>query len=100
MRNVRNRYPNVLTQVNLPIVSPPLSRVAVARIYVRERDREVNQEQIKVVETPVLELFLRYCFGLHLTTPLVWCDFGSRGKLHMIMGMEGVPELRVNLFQT
>jgi len=68
-------------------------------IHVRERDGEVNEVEIEVIKTPVIELFLRQCLDLHLGTPFSWCDLGSVEESHMIMGMECVPQLKINLTQ-
>lgn len=45
--------------MDLAIVPKPLRWVTVTGIYIRKRDGEVNEVEIKVVETPVFELFLR-----------------------------------------
>lgn len=58
----------MLTQVDLAIIAVPLGRVTVAGIDVRKGDREMNKVEIKVVKSPVLELFLRHLFDLHLKT--------------------------------
>jgi hypothetical protein len=70
-----------------------------AGVYVCERDGEVNKVKIKVVKTPVCELFLRRCFGLHLGSSLSRRDLESRENAHMIMSVECVPELKINLAQ-
>lgn len=60
----------MLTKVDLAIVAKPLGWVTVAGIDIRERDGEVNEEEIKVVKAPVLELFLRQRLDLHLRPQL------------------------------
>ena len=65
-------------------------------VHVFERDGEVNKEKIEVVKTPVCELFLRCCFGLHLGSPFNRRSLESRENSHMIMSVECVPELKIN----
>ena len=65
-------------------------------IHICERDGEVNKVKIEVVKTPVYELFLRRCFGLHEKSPFSWRSLESRENSHMIMSVECVPELKIN----
>ena len=99
VNNCQDHYPDELTKLDLAVVPEPLGWVAVARIYIRKRDGEVNEVEIEVVETPVLELFLRQCLDLHLGNPLVGVTWIKR-KSHMVMGMECIPELKDHLPQS
>jgi hypothetical protein len=54
----------VLTEVDLSIVPKPFGWVTVARIYIRKRDWEMDEVEIKVIKPPVRELFLRRCLDL------------------------------------
>jgi hypothetical protein len=85
--------------VNLAIVPEPFGWVTVSWIYIGKRDGEVNEIEVEIVETPVLELFLRQCFSLHLGIPSVGVTWIKR-KTHMVMGMECIPELKINLAQS
>ena len=51
--------------MNFAIIAKPLCWIAVAGIDIRKRDGEVNEVEIEVVKTPILELFLRYCLDLY-----------------------------------
>jgi hypothetical protein len=41
-------------------VSPPFGRIALRRVNVLERNREVDEEEIKVVDPPKFELVARH----------------------------------------
>jgi hypothetical protein len=47
-----------LTEVNFAIIPEPLGWVTVVGIHVSKRYGEMNKVKIKVIETPVLKLFL------------------------------------------
>jgi hypothetical protein len=47
-----------LTEVDLFIITVPLWRVAMRRVDVLKGDWEMNEVQVKVVDSPVLKLFL------------------------------------------
>jgi len=81
MRSGRRDYPGVLTKMNLAIIAKPLGWVTVTWIHVRKRDGEVDMVEIKVVKTPVLELFLCQRLNLYLKTPFSRCNPGSRESL-------------------
>jgi len=96
IRNGQRRRPGALTEVDVAIITKPLRRVTMGGIHVCKRDGEVNKVKIEVIKTPVFELFLRQCLGLHLRTPFSLRNLGSWESAHMIMGMERVPELKIN----
>ena len=98
MRNGRRRNPSVLTKVDFAIIAQPLRWVTVAGVDIRKRDGEVNVVEIEVVKTPVAELFLRQRLDLYLELCSVRESLVVQ-KPHMIMGMECVPELKVNIAQ-
>ena len=54
------------TEVYFAIVTQPLGGVTVTRINVLQGDREVNQEEVEIVNTPKLKLFLGNLFHLLL----------------------------------
>ena len=83
--------------MNLAIVPEPFGWVTVTRIYIGKRDREMNEVEIEVVETPVFELFLCQCLGLHLRTSLV-DDAWMNRESHMVVRMECVPELKMMIW--
>lgn len=58
------RERDVRTQVHLLVIAPPLRGVTVRRVNILERDGEVDEEEIKVVNPPEAELLL--CQGFHL----------------------------------
>jgi hypothetical protein len=66
--------------MDLAIVAPPLGWVTVAGVNVRKRDGEVNEVEIEVLKTPVLELFLRRRLDLYIESPLSRYNFGLRKK--------------------
>jgi hypothetical protein len=47
-----------LTEVDLFVITEPLWRVAMRRVDVLKGDREMNEVQVKVVDSPELKLFL------------------------------------------
>lgn len=53
-----------LTRVNLAVQSPPFGRVLVFGLDVLERDREVDEIEIKIVNAPEAKLFLGSLFDL------------------------------------
>lgn len=83
--------------MDLAIVPEPFGWVTVTRIYVGKRDGKMNEVEVKVVETPVLELFLGQCLDLYLGTPLV-DDAWMERKSHMVVGVERVPELKIAIW--
>lgn len=54
------------TEVHFAIVTEPLRRITVLRIDVLQGDREVDQEEVKVVNAPNVKLFLGNLFHLLL----------------------------------
>ena len=78
---------------SLFVISPPFGRVAVARVDVLERDREVDEEEVEIVNSPETELLLRK--RVYLRDDV--CERRRptpRGKCtYMLTGVESVPEL-------
>ena len=68
MRNGRHCKPGALTKVDFAIIAQPLGWVTVVWINIRKRDGEVNVVEIKILKTPVSELFLRQRLDLYLET--------------------------------
>lgn len=54
------------TEVDLLVITPPLGRVTVVRVDILERDGEVHEEEVEVVDAPETELLLCQC--MHLMT--------------------------------
>lgn len=54
------------TEVHFAIITEPLRGETVARINVLEGDREVDQEEVEIVNTPKAKLFLGNLFHLLL----------------------------------
>lgn len=54
------------TEVHFAIITEPLRGETVARINVLEGYREVNQEEVEIVNTPKAKLFLGNLFHLSL----------------------------------
>lgn len=63
-----------LTQMDVPIITPPFGRVAMLGINILQRDREMDQKQVKVLNAPEVELV-----------------FGHR--FSVLVSMESIPEL-------
>ena len=82
MRNGRRRMLSVLTKVDFAVIAEPLRWVTVAGIHIRKRDGEVNVIEIKVVKTPVPELFLRQRLNLYLKTALSQRTFSGAKAPH------------------
>lgn len=80
------------TEVYFAIITEPLGGVTVARINVLEGDREVDQEEVEIANTPKTKLFLGKLFRLSLFGQEVHHS-GSKKLSHVVMCMEGVPEL-------
>lgn len=45
-----------LTEMHFLVVAPPLWGITVSRIDILERNREVDKEEVEVLETPVSQL--------------------------------------------
>lgn len=56
----------ILTEVDFPIITKPLGRVAMCRVDVLKRDREMNEEQIEIVDSPELKLPFRNRLDLEM----------------------------------
>jgi len=54
------------TEVHFAIITEPLRRITVVRINVLQGDREVDQEEVEVVNTPEVKLLLGNLFHLLL----------------------------------
>lgn len=47
------------TEVDLAVIAPPLGRVPVAGVDILERNGEVHEEEVEVIDAPETELLLR-----------------------------------------
>lgn len=56
----------VPTEVHFAIVTEPLGRIAVVGINVLQGNREVDQEEVEIIDTPEVKLHLRNLFYLLL----------------------------------
>ena len=54
----------IATEVHFAIVTEPLRRVTMVRINVFQGDGEVDQEEVEIVNTPEVKLFLGNLFHL------------------------------------
>lgn len=60
------REEKIPTEVYFAIVTKPLGRVTVVGINVLQGDREMDQEEVEIINTPKLKLFLGQLFDLLL----------------------------------
>ena len=78
--------------MNFSIETPPLRRVLNGRLNVLERDGEVDEEKIEVINPPELELVFRKLLSLH-EEALVYGADGMTNTTNVIISVECIPEL-------
>ena len=64
--------------MDLLVIAPPLGRVAVVRVDVLESNREVDEEEVKVVDPPEAELLLRERMYLMTSVNTKLSRYGER----------------------